>query len=158
MKTYRHYGSEAFDYAALKDSVTEPITPTASDKPPGLWASPVNSQLNWYDWCMREEFYTERLQTYFDFTIKEDSRILDIYEEEDIIPYIIKDPFRLSMPHHIKERRTDIGDKYNLEKLFEEYDGMELHLDDNYAALRYTIFYTWDVDSIVIWNPDIIIP
>lgn len=159
MNTYRHYGSNKFIYERFKDVVDRPIRETG--KPNGLWASPIDSELSWYNWCMGENFHTEHLNEYFDFTIREDSRILNIYEEDDIIPYIIKHKYNMDFGLYVQgydRPKTDCADRYNIERLHEEFDGIELHLDQNYMNLRYTIFYSWDVDSIVIWNPDIIIP
>jgi len=36
---------------------------------------------------------------------------------------------------------------------------MEVYMNDNYNELHNTpIFYVWDVDSLVVWNPDMVIP
>ena len=48
--------------------------------------------------------------------------------------------------------------KLNLEKIYKHFDAMELHLSDDRNGLRDTnVFYGWDVDSIVVWNPDVIV-
>ena len=39
----------------------------------------------------------------------------------------------------------------------EGYDALELFISDNYYTLHHGVFNTWDCDSIVIWNPEIII-
>ena len=37
-----------------------------------------------------------------------------------------------------------------------KYDGMVLIHGKHYWELHETAFYTWDVDSICVWNPDAI--
>ena len=46
----------------------------------------------------------------------------------------------------------------NREKLYRHYDGMMVWMGDNWHELHNNfLFWMWDVDSIVIWNPDVII-
>ena len=46
-----------------------------------------------------------------------------------------------------------------LKKIYSDFDGMELHLDDGYEILRCSdVFSTWRSDSICVWNPEVVIP
>ena len=126
------------------------------DKPRyGLWASPTDADYGWRQWIESEDFRVdEYTQSSFEFDLSSGARILHIYSEDDIMPFIIKDKefgmFFMS--------KTAIGDRIDFDRIAGDYDGLELHLSDNYGELHDSIFYTWDCDSIVIWNPDVIIP
>lgn len=81
----------------------------------------------------------------FYFTV-DDSKILHIHTRVDIEPYV-KDV----TPPDISFKIFAI----DYDKIKESgYDGIELH---NASTLRNdSLFYTWDVDSIAVWNPDCI--
>ena len=176
-KEYIHYGSKEFDPKLVDKSLEvmrnfEPydgvgkfnMIKNYGFKPKGLWASPVNAAYGWKEWCESEEFHTERLNSSFRFTLSNKAKILKIRTEKDIMDYLIlsdytKDRIKndkcLKITKNIKIY-TSTSDRFNLSKLAEDYDGIELFLSDNYNSLRYSVFYSWDCDSICIWNKDII--
>ena len=83
----------------------------------------------------------------FYFTV-DDSKILHIRNKFDIEPYV-KDV----TPPEISFKMFAIDyDKIRADG----YGGIELH---NASTMRYdSLFYTWDVDSIAIWDPDCMRP
>ncbi len=74
MQKYIHYGSSSLrEIDPIKNErfFTKPIG--------GLWASRKDSKFGWKDWCLRENFCTGSLDKSFEFFIKDDARILHLY-------------------------------------------------------------------------------
>jgi hypothetical protein len=144
-RVYIHYGADHYD-----DSKFKPISNYNSliNKPKGgFWASPVNTNWGWKEWCESEEFYTDRLKIYFKFTLVNGSKVFHIRTPKDVP----KLPFG-------KKPESELGWMdwyYNWEKIAEKYDAVELHLSNNYMYFH-DVFYSWDVDSIVILKPGIV--
>ena len=135
-RVYRHYGSSVFDIHKFMP-VTNRHEITFMNKPyGGLWASPVDSDNDWYNWCLNEDFNIESLDEYFDFTLKSNSKILSIND------YI--EPIHDS---YIKVR-------VNFESFVKAgYDA--LYVSYNYETAQ--VFYGWDVDTLLVLNPDCIV-
>ena len=138
MEMYRHYGTDRID-------MDRKYTTSRGDKPAGLWASPVSCGDPWKEWCEDEDYEIEKLDRHFDFTLKPGARILHVREKEDAAPYI-----RSLLGGLIQE--------LDHESLQRDFDGMELHLSDNWSLRDMNVFYYWNVDSIVIWGLDVIEP
>lgn len=142
---YVHYGSNKFDARKLIDGVVENRF-RRTDKPWGLWASPVNAKYGWKDWCEDEDYNTDDLYLSFRFRVKANARILHIHSLSDAKKYLL-----------VKERFYSITDyMLDLKRIYAHYDGMELHLSDDWSMRDNNVFYTWDADSICVWNPDVI--
>lgn len=143
--TYIHYRHDKFCPDKLKDK-TECKYPR-TDKPEGIWASPINAEWGWKDWCLSESYHPERLNKSFTFKLRPKARILHIHSLNDATPYL-----------YVKDRFMSLVDYgLDLKKIYSNFDGMELHISDNYNELHnHNVFSTWDVDSICIWNPEII--
>lgn len=140
MKQYIHYGHSKYQPELVNLS-----SHTVYSKPSkGVWASPVDSDWGWKDWCKAEAWSPSGFDWSKSFTFKltECANILEIYQEEDIYPYIIEDD-------------SSIFGRIDFDRLYSEFDGIELFLSEN-CQLRDGFFYTWDCDSIVIWNPNVI--
>lgn len=162
-KVYIHYGSNKFD---VKKFV--PMTANECDnsgnsflnKPPHgtcIWASPVDTHFGWKEWCENEEYAMDKLNTSFTFTLKPNARILLVKLCSDVDKYLTNLP---DLPYKSYSFRPEalLMFKYvDFVKMAKDYDGMELCHDDNYGDLHYGLFYSWDCDSIVIWNPYIIV-
>ena len=148
-KLYIHYGSDHFDpdeFSPIKNIYLR-------NKPSGgLWASPYSSKRSWYDWCKSEEFRTDRLDKWFTFTLKDDAKVLTIKTELDL--------YELENNGFCVDKRPKM--KYNLrgfypdfEKLFIiGYDAVEVYMDDTI----YWALYGWDCDSLLVLNPNCVIP
>lgn len=140
---YIHYGSYEFNPNLL---VPDSRWQQRPDKPFGLWASPVNSQNSWYDWCMSEDFHVEKLAICFKFVLADGARVLHVRSADDVKKYLIGPGifYRLS---------------WNYPRLYKDFDAVELHYGNDWGLIQdCEIFWGWDVDSIVIWNPDIVVP
>lgn len=132
---YRHYGSDHFD-----KTLFNPITNVMGNKPHGgLWACD-KEQNPWYTFCKMNDFKLQSLDTYFDFKLKPDAKILVI--DHDKVSKFLPTVY------------NDLLDEYFLdfEYLAKNYDviiynmGYSLHPD----------FYGWDVNSILVMNPNVI--
>ena len=110
----------------------------------GLWASRKNGELTWRDWCEAEEFRLDSLNESFEFTLKDDARILTLNDEEQLT----------DLPVLFRERyASDYSSIYlDFEKLKEQYDAIEV---TNISNLYWKL-YGWDCNSILIMNPDIV--
>ena len=151
MKKYIHYGANEFDKEKLCNIYKE----ETGDKPNGLWGSPLSSEYGWKEWCLWQEFRTERLKESFKFRIDKKAKILRVRREEDILSFVIKDPYNRREPlDGCKTCR--FFDQLDLKRIYKTFDGME-YIDSDWR-LYSGMFNSWDVDSIVIWNPNVILP
>lgn len=143
-KLYIHYGSNQLFKEKVTEMKREPGSNMAINKPDfGLWGSPVDCEFGWKEWCESEDFHTDTLDSHFIFRVKEDANIFTVRRDIDVSAY-------LCSPYLTPLTCIDFN------KIMKEYDGMELIHGDNYSSLHYSYFYSWDVDSIVVWNPDVI--
>ena len=153
---YRHFGSSKFDMEIVNPIHNRPF----SNKPfGGLWACPVEDKdIDWEEWCRREEFNLESLEEHFDFTIKDDSKIMVIKD----IKNLDKLP-RVKNPEFILEYDT-MNTNIDFEELAKKYDGIMVWIyrssDIDLTRMSfdgiYYRMYGWDVDTLVVFNPDII--
>ena len=127
---YVHYGTDTFD----KDLVTsiKKVHPSKPDR--GIWASRIDCDYGWKQFCLNEGYHIDSLKRYFYFTIKDDAKILEIQYEEDILDYIIhkEGEFLFS--------KTSICDSLNLRKLYNIFDGIELFTDYDWDNIHSGIF------------------
>ena len=138
-KRYIHYGSSNFDKKRINIITSRPLP----NKPSfGLWASPIDSTYrSWEEWCRDEEYELDKLEEYFTFTLTNDAKILEIREPSDIKRYEIEREFE---PIKTIDYDSIIADGY---------DGVELYMNNE----LYWYLYGWDCDSIVIFNPNVVI-
>ena len=155
MKEYIHYGNKSYDPEKFneiknrKSCIPKPIG--------GMWASAVDAQYGWKQWCENNDFRECNEDNSFKFTLSEDAKVLHIYNTKTLED--------LPMQELEEWQISSITKTYYLdfEKLKEEYDAIELHLseeeideDFNFMDGLYYALYGWDCDSILIMNPDII--
>ena len=139
---YIHRGSDVFKPELIVKKFDR------FDKPSGLWASPEDSDWGWREWCEAEDFRSEeQLSKSFKFKLKESARVLHIRRLRDVEPFTTLDPSFIFFDGH----------ELDLNRIYSEFDAMEVHMSDNWCELHDSLlFYSWDVDSIVVWNPDVI--
>ena len=141
-KKYIHYGHKHFDRTLFI-----PIRNCPSFTKPhgGLWASPVDAEFGWKEWCKQEDFRECNLNNSFTFTLSENARVLTILSVAGAkcLPQVRNE---FALPWWV------IPD---FEKLVEQgYDAIELKLSNDWGL--YQALYGWDCDSIVVLNPDVI--
>lgn len=138
---YIHYGSNKF-------KTPEPIlNKVVFTKPSGgLWASRKGDPNGWKNWCIKEDFLVYSLNKSFEFTLKDNARVLKLENREQLV----------NLPYNI-DNKYDTSNLYNtcyldFEELSKDYDAIELmDIHEFYFAL-----YGWDCNSILIMNPDVI--
>lgn len=149
---YIHYGSDKFERELFMPIVNREMF----TKPyGGLWASDVESNDSWKQFCLESEWRINRLNKSFKFQIDESARIIQLTNIEDL-----KQLPRQTMPkNHIeildKEEMWICPDFEQLVK--DGVDAVQLNLSTGDYELYYKL-YMWDCDSILIMNPDIIKP
>lgn len=138
---YIHYGAKAFDPARCK-----PIKNQRWIKPiGGFWASPVNAETGWLQWCINEQFIDYEKDNFFTFKLSDFARVLHLRCVEDV-HNLPKDSSAYTM-------RLVAPDFEALVR--QGYDAMEIHISE--CPSLYSAMYGWDVDSILIMNPDIVV-
>ena len=114
----------------------------------GLWACPIDCRFGWKEWCQKEDNPIGNVL--FTFKLKDNAKIYVVDNYEDLE--------RIST---LKDRRGKGGINYK-ELLANNYDG--IYVTDNAVnSLRYIEgniqdLYCWDVESVCIFNPNVIIP
>ena len=153
MREYIHYGSKEFDIIQFNKVKNIPLWTKPSG---GLWASYIDSEYSWKQWCQDNCFRECDEKNSFKFRIDSNSNIFHIYSVKDLekLPRVTLSNPALSY------------DKYliDFEKSAKEYDAIELHLSEEtdipegtLCGLYYAL-YAWDCDSILIMNPKCVIP
>ena len=144
MKNYIHYGHTKFD----KSVFNKIKNVDCSTKPKGgLWASDVESEHGWKEWCNENKFRDCDKENSFTFTLSDDAKILYIESVNDLE----------SLPKGKDKFGLNFSSWYLLdfEKLAETYDAVEVSISSDFDL--YYKLYGWDCDSIVIMNPDIVV-
>lgn len=146
-KIYVHDGHSNFDINLFKqiscrENFNKPLG--------GLWASPVDSPYTWEQWCLDNNFnYTIGEDKYFQgeqfrFKLKDNARLLSITSAKQLD----------ELPQIKNDLTSNIYKILDFKKLEEEYDAIEVLISMDHQL--YWDLYGWDVDSIVVMNPDII--
>lgn len=150
MRKYIHYGSNKFDVDKFSDIKNS----TCFCKPKGgLWASPIDTDRGWKDWCESENFRECNNDNSFLFTLKDNANVFVINSVEDcrLLP---------QLPNFNGSFVTDFRKTYpsllpDFEKMVEdEYDAIEYNMSKDFGL--YWILYGWDCDSILVLNKDAI--
>lgn len=128
-------------------------------KPNGLWAcvrtydgeDEYNSQ--WSDWCKSEMFSTEKLKFGFSFKLKPTAKILVIEHLDDIKPFVTEG---LDLVDDVMSCLYGRQIKVDFERIYKEYDGMFVAYFENYGEFHTSMFNSYDVDSLIVWNSDVV--
>lgn len=149
---YRHWGNSHFIHPYFT-----PISNNEWGNKPhgGLYACPTKDvDISWDEWCKSNDFMTNRLEKYFDFTLKDNARVLVIKDIKDLE----------KLPGYTKgDSYLQINGNIDFEKLSEEYDALMVYMyrstdisEDDFMDGMYYKLYGWDVDTLLVLNPDII--
>lgn len=146
MTKYIHYGATSFQldkFQPIKNQEWGAVKPTG-----GIWASPIDAEWGWKQWCVSEEFRINKLSTSFEFYLDDNARVCHIKSVDDLR--------KLPRLQGLDSTLYCI----DFEKAMVKYDAIELHLsdeiNDDYLDGLYFRLYGWDCDSILIMNPNII--
>lgn len=136
-----------------------------------LWASPIDTSLSWVDYCKRNKFNLDKFGYCQIFSLKNDAKILIIDSLDSLNKFLKKYAKKVQYSDSDVSREEKLIDvtedidvhqwvscglyRFNWNAIINDYDCMEISHDFNFN-LMHRLFYTWDCDSIVIWNPKII--
>lgn len=134
-----HYGNERFDISKFQKVSNREFV----NKPNGgFWASPINTENSWKNLCIKERCFTDSLKKHFIFNIKPGAKILNIKTKED-----------LNNLSFIYKRENCFGETLlNFDTIAECYDALYVEIEELYWEM-----YSWDCDTLLVFNPDIII-
>lgn len=146
-KIYVHDGHSKFDInlfqpIRVKEHFNKPIG--------GLWASPTSSTYTWEQWCLDNNFnYTIGEDKYFQgeqfkFKLKDGARLLSITSSKQLD----------DLPQIKDDITSSVFKILDFKKLEEDYDAIEVLISEDQQL--YWDLYGWDVDSIIVMNPDVI--
>lgn len=158
MKEYIHYGHKEFNINKFNQVKNQDEILWSKPRCGGLWASAIDAQRGWKQWCEYNEFRDCNENNSFRFTLAENANVVHIYSIKDLqkLPQKLKP---LNYRSLINRYFIDFENALN-----SGIDAIELHLSeeneddyDSYMESLYYVLYGWDCDSILIMNPDIII-
>lgn len=140
------YGTDEFDVNKFRQPIFNSKRAMINNKPVGgLWASPIDAQFGWVDFCDCSSFHLKTLAKHFIFKLKPNANIYIIDNVEDLRK-ISTIPF--------------YGELCINWELLQDFDG--IFVTDNGRKLKVVKglrgLDAWDVASICVFNPDIIIP
>ena len=163
-KKYIHYGSEHFDLKAF-----EPIKNCFRFNKPkgGLWASPIDAEDSWYNFCKCNRYKTDELERSFEFKLANNTNVLYLNDVITVIDrrnreYYLNDH---SLHNCIRINEPLPSDPFmpaifahgiNIDfqwLMMSRYDAIEVRMDD----IFYWDLYGWDVDSLLVMNPDCVV-
>lgn len=146
-KIYVHDGHNKFDKKLFnpifcREHFNKPLG--------GLWASPVSSHYNWEQWCEDNNFnhtigkdkYCQNKKFYF--KLKDGARLLSIKSAKQLD----------DLPQIKDDMTSSVFKILDFMKLQEDYDAIEVLISND--SQLYWDLYGWDIDSIVVMNPDVI--
>lgn len=109
----------------------------------GFWDSKANEHFGWKDWCKTWQYHTEKLEEYFQFTVAPEANTIEIHSCEDL--KLIPQASLLTAMY--------IPDFESL--ALNGVDAIEVFISKDIEL--YDKLLGWDVDSILIMNPEIIV-
>lgn len=111
-----------------------------------FWASPVDTEWGWKDWCKSENFCVSELTDAFVFELKDGAKVFEINSGDDV----------LKMPMQSTDLTITVIKPIDFEAMLSQgVDAIEF----NYTLCPslYWELYGWDCDSLLVLNPDIIV-
>lgn len=146
-KQYIHYGSKNFEPGGIGKVVNIPYFTKPGG---GMWASPIDAEYGWKEWNKDQDFRECDSDNAFTFTVKPDASIVTIKSIEDI-ECLPKSDARKRISNYEMVRIDFESMRYDL-----GVDAIELVLSNDRRL--YWAMYGWDCDSILVMNPDIVVP
>ena len=143
---YIHYGSDKFHKDRFGDILNGGVKWNKPEPYSGLWASPIDSERNWKNWGIDNNFRVGNLYSSFTFELKSDSNIITIKNDDDIDRYLSNG---IILKHH------DLC-YFDFEKL--KSDGLDAIVAYINTPIINQCLYGWDCDSILVLNSECVIP
>ena len=143
---FEHYGSKHFDKKMFEEPIYDADDKYLNKPSKGFWGSPIDSKNSWKNFCLSEAFNLSRLNDHFEFKLKRFARVLKVLNKKDLDSLYRKYGVIGEYGHRA----------LNWEKIIKKYDAMILIIPDDFDLLYRLNLTSWDVDSIVVFNPDIV--
>jgi len=152
---YVHYGASAFD----RDLFSPVENLPGLCKPlGGFWLSSPEYEFSWKDWCEEWEF-SDKLEIAAEFELLPTANIFRVtsYEQIKDLPRKTLTINGALWPLKFREENDEEPNAISLdfEYLARIYDGMEVLISSDERL--YWALNTWDCDSLLVFNPDILI-
>lgn len=112
----------------------------------GLWGSPIDSAYGWQQWCKDNNFGKDKYN-------KDDSFLFELKFGTKLL-YIDNAEMLETLPKVENEILSKCFVLLDFEKLATEYDAIEVNISADQQL--YWDLYGWDVDSILVMNPNVI--
>lgn len=153
---YVHYGSDEF---ICRDVSCSGIKNSIKPSRTCLWASPVDTKLSWINFCKSEYFKESYLDHHFNFTLCSEAKICFINTLEDLLDLIRRFPGNMMSEIESNIYSSPCSDVKlhrfpDYESISKIYDGIQVNISKD--PRLYHLMYGWDVDSIAIWNLDVV--
>ena len=150
---YIHYGSNKYDPDKFKPIKNNPMLAIPEG---GLWASPKNAVFGWKEWYKCSDFQRCNIDIFFEFTLSQNARILQINCKDDLLDLPEAD-LPKEIPNHIIPWVC-----LDFEKLvISGVDAIQVNMSNDLAIGfgdgLYNALYGWDCDSILVMNKEVII-
>lgn len=151
-------GKEIYQFISYQKYIPEEFVPIKNyrffNKPSGgLWSSPKNSKNSWEKWIKENNYRETHYREKTDFFLKDGSKILKIISYEDL-KKLPKIEYPEEVINFIGRELYDTLVYPDFEKIAESYDGLFIEINSETKPFM----KGWDVDSLLIFNKDIILP
>ena len=155
-KIYVHYGTTKFDKEKFKPIETLPFFPKPRG---GFWASANDAKFGWKEWNKQENYQETRDDNKIEFKLSPEARVLRLESTKDISDAVKRYPTELPKEIQASDmagilRMTLCPLDFNA--ISRDYDAIEV-IVSNWNGVS-QMLPMWDCDSIVIMNPDIVVP
>lgn len=145
---YIHYGHTHFDESLFNKIENKPFVKPRG----GLWASSIDAEYGWKDWCKSEEFGECKDECSFKFKLSDNANVLHLRSVDDL----------RGLPRNKSLVGFDSINKYWLDFesiLASGVDAIEIHISEDNSEWENSLYYAlygWDCDSILIMNKNIV--
>lgn len=151
---FTHYAVDIDMIKPVQAIMNRNCDPIINKPTNAYWASPMGEDYcTWEEWSNSNNMDIVDAYNYmYIFRLSKDAKILVIDD-----PAIFKDNENLL----VENKDSIINFCCNWPYIFDNYDGMLLIHGEHYSEFHYSefhagLFYSWDCDSLVIWNASIV--
>ncbi len=143
---YVHCGSDHFDKNLFVFAKNQTEYPWVKPDFGGMWASPLDSDNKWDDWCLSNDFHIDELIQRFYFKLTDDAKVI-VIDSNDKLEKLVS--------QGLCRKHFTISEYYlDFEKILQQgYDAISVIIN----AETYWSLYGWDCDTLLVLNPDCII-
>lgn len=127
-----HYGADKFIKEAVRPVKNDWVKPYG-----GFWASPVNAERGWKEWCIAEDFELQRLKRYFTVTFIGRVIVIDCVKDLDNLIWLSDAMIDFKT---LSER---------IDAIYLTWNGQ---CETRFSCPR--SLYGWDCESVLVMNPD----